>query len=150
MKPAENDPIACDGYYAAFEQRVLLITLLLGTLILLFGFLFLSSTFALSFLAGALISYWNFVWMKQGMDRLLVDLPTGGALIAKRSQRAVIFKYLLRYALIGCFLYAIFRFRFFDLKAAVLGLFLSLAAILVESGLQLIKTLAEDWKHGTR
>ena len=84
------------------------------------------------------------------MDRLLAGLPTGEAVISKRSQRVVIFKYLLRYALIGCFLYVIFRFRFFDVKAAVLGLFLSLAAVLVESALQLIRTLAEDWKHGAR
>ncbi len=61
------------------------------------------------------------------------------------SGRAVIFKYFLRYALIGGTLYAIFRFQFFEARGAILGLLLFVAAVLFECLHLVIKTLLEEW-----
>lgn len=138
-----------DGYYADFEKRIAVITTLLGTAVFLASSVFISAAFAVSFLAGALVSHWNFAWMKQGVDLLVTTLHGGDNSAARRSQQRVIFKYLLRYALIGIFLYVIFRFRFFDVRAAACGLFLPIAAVFAEAAIQLLNTLVRDRKHGT-
>jgi hypothetical protein len=150
-----------------------------------------SWNFVISFLVGSLISYLNFSWMKQGVDRLILSfvetqLPVGtpksnsGCLerkflskkaglpdvdssrsspggfessqtavraLRRAPTRSVIFKYFLRYALIGTTLYAIVRFRFFDAKGAILGLLLFVAAVLFECIHLVIKTLLEE-RHG--
>jgi hypothetical protein len=87
--------------------------------------------FILSFVIGALLSAINFSWMKYGIDRLVV-LQSGSSLPLSQSNRKIILKYLLRYALIGSTLYVILRFRFLDLRGAILGLFLFVGAVLVE------------------
>lgn len=87
--------------------------------------------FILSFAIGALLSAINFSWMKYGIDRL-VSLQSGSPLPLLQSNRKIIFKYLLRYALIGGTLYVIFRFRFLNLQGAILGLFLFVGAVLFE------------------
>jgi len=147
LQPA--DRTGDDAYYLHFERRIAVITAILGATVA-FGGLIFSPPFALSFLAGALVSHWNFAWMKAGLDQLVATLQGGDSMAAKRSQRRVIFKYLLRYALMGIFLYVIFRFRFFDVKAAACGLFLPIAALFTEAAIQLFNTLLEDRKHGTR
>ena len=87
--------------------------------------------FILSFAIGALIAAINFSWMKYGIDHL-VSLQSESSSPLPRSNRKIILKYLLRYALIGITLYVIFRFRFLDLRGAVLGLFLFVGAVLYE------------------
>jgi hypothetical protein len=150
MSPNRTEHAAQDGYYAEFERRVAITSGVLGAGILLLSLLFVSKNFALSFLVAALVSHWNFSWMKQGLDCLLAALWGGNARTVRRAQWGVLIKYLLRCALIGGFLYVIFRFRFFDTRAVAVGLFLSIAAILAEAAIQLFKILAEDRKHGTR
>ena len=87
--------------------------------------------FILSFAVGALLSAINFSWLKHGVDRL-VALQSASSLPLHQSIRKIVLKYLLRYALIAVSLYAIFRFRFLDLRGAILGLFLFVGAVLFE------------------
>ena len=103
-----------DPYYATVENRLTRIGMLLGGLTLVVGALFVSWKFVMSFLLGAVISYLNFCWMKQGVDRLIGSFGVEANPVLRRPGRAVIFKYFLRYALIGGTLYAIFRFQFFE------------------------------------
>ncbi len=65
-----------------------------------------------------------------------------------RPDKGIIFKYFIRYTLIGGALYAIFRYQFLDVRGALLGLFLVVMAVLYECVHQVIKSLLEDWKHG--
>ena len=134
-----------DPYYATVENRLTRIGIVLGTLTLAVGGLFASWRFVVSFLLGAVISYFNFCWMKQGVDRLIGSFGSEVSPAPRRSVRSVIFKYFLRYALIGGTLYAIFRFQFFDARGAILGLLLLVAAILFECLHLVIKTLLEEW-----
>ena len=60
-----------DPYYATVEARLTRIGAVLGGLTLVVGALFVSWKFVVSFLVGAVISYLNFCWMKQGVDRLI-------------------------------------------------------------------------------
>ena len=102
----------------------------------------------LGFLAGAALSWINFRWLRQGVDRLLAGLltpqPSPG-----RAVSAAIFKYFLRYALIGLALYATFRIDFLGVFGFFSGLLLVVAAVLVECVLQVIKGWNEDPCHGT-
>jgi hypothetical protein len=134
-----------DPYYATVENRLTRIGIVLGALTLAAGGLFASWKFVVSFLLGAVISYFNFCWMKQGVDRLIGSFGSEVSPAPRRSVRSVIFKYFLRYALIGGTLYVIFRFQFFDAKGAILGLLLLVAAILFECLHLVIKTLLEEW-----
>ncbi len=134
-----------DPYYATVESRLTRIGIVLGALTLAVGGLFASWRFVVSFLLGAVISYFNFCWMKQGVDRLIGSFGSEVSPAPRRSVRSVIFKYFLRYALIGGTLYAIFRFQFFDARGAILGLLLLVAAILFECLHLVIKTLLEEW-----
>jgi hypothetical protein len=136
-----------DPYYLNVEKRIFGISLLLGGIIVLGSSFWISGKFALSFLAGASLSLLNFSWMKQGVDRMIEGFQAG-ALASPRSSKGIIFKYFIRYALIGGALYAIFRSRFFEVRAALLGLFLVVVAVLYECLHQVIKSLIEDWKRG--
>jgi hypothetical protein len=109
------------------------------------GVLFVSWKFVVSFLIGAVISYLNFCWMKQGVDRLIGSFGSEVSPAPQSPERHVIFKYFLRYALIGGTLYAIFRFQFFEARGAILGLLLFVAAVLFECLHLVIKTLLEEW-----
>lgn len=134
-----------DPYYATAEKRLTRISIILGTLVLVLGALLGSWKFALSFLIGALISYVNFCWMKQGVDRLIGSFGSEANPSHRRSSKGVIFKYFLRYGLMGGTLYAIFRYQFFEVRGAVLGLLLFVAAVLFECLHLVIKTLLEEW-----
>jgi len=134
-----------DPYYAAVETRLTRIGIILGALTLVVGGLLASWKFAVSFLLGSVISYLNFRWMKQGVDRLISGFGSEPSPARLPSGKGVIFKYFLRYALIGGTLYAIFRFQFFDVTGAILGLLLLVAAVLLECLHLVIKTLLEEW-----
>jgi ATP synthase I chain len=147
MKLPEVREILDDPYYLGIERRLTVLSLYLG-LAATATFLMLGKVnLACSFVVGGILSYLNFNWMKQGVDRMLsvslIQTPP-----PKRSNRKVIFKYFLRYVLIGSVLYAIVRVKFLDLEAAFLGLFLFVAAILCECIHQVIRGLVEDQRDG--
>jgi ATP synthase I chain len=153
MKLLESKDLLNDPYYMNVEKRLAAVSLYLGIGILVLSLVFGSLNFACSFLVGATLSFYNFTWMKQGINRLVLNFQRqaeqsiqGGHF--KWGHRQVIFKYFLRYALIGGTLYAIVRFRFLDVKAAFLGLFLFVIAVIYECFYQVVKTLLEDWKSG--
>jgi len=102
----------------------------------------------LGFLAGAVLSWINFRWLKQGVDRLL-DRSGSAQPSPRRAVRAAIFKYFLRYALIGLSLYATFRVDLLEVFGFFSGLVLWVAAVLIECVSQLIKGWNEDPCHGT-
>jgi hypothetical protein len=136
-----------DPYYLNIEKRILGISLLMGGVIVLGSLFWISGKFALSFLVGSLLSFLNFSWMKQGIDRMIQGFR-GKDDAPPRSGKGIIFKYFIRYALIGGLLYAIFRFQFFEVRAALLGLFLVVMAVLYECLHQVIKSILEDWNRG--
>jgi ATP synthase I subunit len=140
-----SQEILNDPYYTTVENRLTRIGLVLAGLTLVVGALFVSRKFVVSFLVGAVISYLNFCWMKQGVDRLIDSFASEVTPAPRPSGKRVIFKYFLRYALIGGTLYAIFRFQFFEARGAIIGLLLFVAAVLFECLHLVIKTLLEEW-----
>jgi len=103
----------------------------------------------LGFLAGAVLSWFNFRWLKQGVDQLLENARSAQP-TPKRAAPAAIFKYFLRYALIGLSLYATFRLDLLEVFGFFSGLVLLVGAVLLECVLQVIKGWDEGPCHGTR
>ncbi len=135
-----------DAYYLGIERRLTVLSIYLGVITTAFLLLWGGASLACSFVLGAMLSYVNFRWLKEGIDRLLSTDFT--SVPAQRSTRKVIIKYFLRYALIGAVLYAIVRVKFLDVRTAFLGLLLFVASILCECIYQVIKGLSEDQSDG--
>ncbi len=78
----------------------------------------------LAFLAGALASLANFRWLHQ----LAASLGAG----ARRPRRRVLLFLLFRYLLLGLCGYVIVKIFGLNLAAALLGLFVAVAAVILE------------------
>jgi len=86
---------------------------------------------ALAYLLGAAASYLNFRWLKRIVDEL------SGALSARPSPKyAVLIG--LRYLLLGAGGYVIVNFTSLSLPAALIGLFVPVAAVILEIIFELI------------
>ena len=85
---------------------------------------------AVAYLLGAAASYLNFRWLK------VVD-ALGAALAARPSPKFAILIGL-RYVLLGAGAYAIVNFTSLSLPAALIGLFVPVAAVIVEIVFELI------------
>jgi len=84
------------------------------------------------FLLGAIASYLNFRWLKRTVSAL-------GETVGGKPPRAWVAVVLgLRYLLLGLGAYAIVRVSEISLTAALVGLFVSTAAVIVEILIELI------------
>jgi hypothetical protein len=81
------------------------------------------------FALGAAVSWLNFRWLKQVVEALGQSRPT-------RKRVAILAG--LRYALLGGGAYVILRFTSVSVTAALLGLFVSVAAVVVEICFELV------------
>jgi len=148
-----SSQLLLDSYYQNFERRLTRLSLGLGLVIVSVLLIFTSLRAVFGFIAGSILSLYNFLWLKQAVDRLLARFqPSGSNDVStvgwRRGERRVVFKYFMRFALIGGSLCAIFRYQILDVKAFALGLFLFVMAVLVEGIYQVTKTIIEDWDRG--
>ena len=86
----------------------------------------------LGFALGAVASWLNFRWLKKLVDSL------GQAAAGKRLKNRAAVLLGLRYVLLAAAGYAILRFSEISLTAALVGLFVSAAAVIIEILYQLI------------
>jgi hypothetical protein len=84
-----------------------------------------------AYLLGALASYLNFHWLKRVVDGI------GGASTVRPSPKFAILIGL-RYLLLGAGAYAIVNFTSLSLPAALIGLFVPTAAVILEIVFELI------------
>lgn len=92
---------------------------------------------ALSLAAGAVLSYINFRWLKQGAD-FIVSQGTQG-----RRASGVVFRFVARYALIGLFLYVTIRSSVLELIFVFAGLLTYVAAILIEAVYEVARAIGD-------
>jgi ATP synthase I chain len=86
-------------------------------------------SWAAGFALGAAVSWLNFRWLKQVVDALGQSRPT-------RKRVAILAG--LRYALLGGGAYVILRFSSVSMTAALVGLFVSVAAVVIEICFELV------------
>ena len=96
---------------------------------------------AASFAVGAALSALSFQWMKTAISALaeafVAQAASGSAPSRpRRGTTGVVARFVLRYALIGLATYVIFRSSSLSLAAFFAGLFVAIAAILVEVAYQ--------------
>ena len=87
------------------------------------------------FAIGAILSALNFYWLKTAVS-LLAQVAGSGHPVRSGGTVA---RFVFRYVLIGVAGYVIFESSFISLKAFFLGLFLFIAAILVEVAYQIYR-----------
>ncbi len=128
-------------FYAAAERRIWRFQLALALLGTGAAWRINGPSAAAGFAIGAAVSGVNFLWLKQAVDALTEKATGAETLAARRRRRVLVWKFLGRYALIGLAGYGILKYTPWSLTAALAGLFLFVAAILVEICRELI--------HGT-
>jgi small-conductance mechanosensitive channel len=94
---------------------------------------------AIGFVFGCAIAYINFHWLKRVIAGF-VDRATGAA--TSQSGQGIVFRFLLRYALMALGAYVILAVSPASLNGLLAGLFLPIAAILCEAAYELYAALA--------
>jgi hypothetical protein len=131
-----------DAVFEGLERRLdrtsLVIALLAAPIVLLL----VSSKAALSVVAGGVLSYINFHWLRQAVDFVILQGAQGNI------GRRVMFRFVARYALIGLVLYVTIRSSVLDLLYVFAGLLIYIVAILVECVAEVCRVLIGDYRNG--
>lgn len=121
-----------DAFYAAAERRIEYLTIGVGAAAALLAAFLWSPKAGASLAGGALLSWLNFRWMKQGVGAL-VPLATAQAGAEKvRIPKKVYFKFLGRYALLLVAAYVILSRLKLPASFLIAGLFAVVAAVMME------------------
>jgi hypothetical protein len=108
--------------YLATERWIARLTLLLGALAAIPVAWFYSPSWGAGILVGAILAWFNFRWLRQGLDALTT------AAIAQANRRnsrvpiVTYFKALFRYGLIALAVYVIFKYLNVPILSMIFGL----------------------------
>jgi hypothetical protein len=97
-----------------------------GTVVAYLGF---GAIAGVSFLAGGILAGGNLLWLRSSVSAIVLHDP-------KRSKFQVLGGFILRLLLIPLCLYAMIRFLFLDVRAAVAGLAVFVCSVFVEGVLE--------------
>jgi hypothetical protein len=122
---------------AGVEPRIQRATLALGAIGAAAFWLWQGAGWAAGFAVGAALSALSFHWMKGAVNKLAETALAADAGSRPRGSGGAVFRFILRYGLIGLAGYVIFRSSVISLVAFFAGLFVSIVAVLVEIGYQL-------------
>lgn len=129
-----------ESFYAAAERRIEHFTLAIGAIASIATGTFWNLKAGAGVAAGALLSWINYRWLKQGINAL-ARLSTEQAGAEKpRVPASVYLKFLGRYALLIVAAYAILRCFSLPAPSFMAGLFAVVAAVLVEMTVQLFRS----------
>jgi small-conductance mechanosensitive channel len=111
-----------DPAYRRTESHISVLTLMIGAVAALPVAYFQGWRWGAGIFIGALLAWFNFRWLKQGVDAL-AQASTAQADAKKVSVPiATYFKVIFRYGLIGLAVYVIFRYLSVPVLSMVLGL----------------------------
>jgi hypothetical protein len=129
-----------DDFYAAAERRIWRFQVVLALAGTAAAAWLAGWAGAAGFAVGAGVSSLNFLWLKQAVDAL-TEKAAGAEVLATRGKRkALVWKFVGRYLLIAAAAYAILKHTTWDIRALLAGLFLFVAAILVEISFEIWNT----------
>lgn len=124
-------------FYNGALHRVQRSVAVLAVPLALGAFLRYGASMGVPFCAGALLGWLNLVWMARGSTDLLTRiaaLSSSGAPPAKPpGTGGAVFRFVLRYLLVGAAGYAIFNSSVFSILGLFTGLFLPVAALMLEA-----------------
>ena len=111
--------------YKEDESRISRLTLLLGVLAAIAVACFRGGHWGLGILIGSVLAWFNFHWLKQGLDAFAEAAAAPGNRRSAKVPVLTYFKALFRYGLIALAVYVIFR----SLNVPVLSMVLGLCAL---------------------
>src|ERR1700733_2587549 len=104
------------------EQRIGWLTLFFGVLASASAVILRKPLWAGGLMVGAILGWFNFRWLRQGMDALVTASQAQAGLSRPRVPIGAYFRALFRYALIAVTVYVIFEVLKFPLASMVVGL----------------------------
>jgi hypothetical protein len=104
------------------EQRIAWLTLFFGALAGVIAALLHQPLWAGGLMVGAILGWFNFRWLRQGMNALAAASQTQAGVPKPRVPIGAYFRVLFRYALIAITVYVIFKLLKFPLVSTVVGL----------------------------
>jgi hypothetical protein len=104
------------------EQRIAWLTLFFGALAAVAAALLHKPLWAGGLMVGAVLGWFNFRWLRQGMNALVAASQAQEGLPRARVPIGAYFRVLFRYALIAVTVYVIFKLLKFPLASMVVGL----------------------------
>jgi hypothetical protein len=131
------DPRA-DPFYAGALRRILRVLLVLGALAPLVVWWFYGFATAAGFFLGSALSWLNFKWLVRGVEGLVDRIVDAQS---RERGASIVFRFLLRYILVGMVAYAIFRGSSQAFRGFLFGLGLPVAAILSEAAYEVYAAL---------
>lgn len=132
--PIPASPDRSEGFYANALGRIRTFMLVLGPALSVATWLRFGRFAAIGFLLGCVIAYLNFQWLKSGVSGLADRVTNTGK---RQSGKGIVFRFLLRYVLLGAAAYAILTSFPASLRGLFAGLFLPVGAIACEAGYEL-------------
>ena len=130
LQPVDIENPAADAFYAAALDRIRRFMLAIGVLATVAAVPIFGWRIAAGVLLGCAVAWANFVWLKHAIGALADKVTQSGH---PKSSAGTVFKFLLRYALVGLGAYVIFLSSRESLYGFLGGLFLAVAAILWEA-----------------
>jgi ATP synthase I chain len=126
--PALNNPVG-----TATERRIAWLTPTIGVVAAVIIAVAGRRDWAAGVAVGSVLAWFNFRWLRQGMDALAAAATAQSGAAATRVPIGAYFRALFRYALIALCLYVIFKLSAIPLVSMVFGLFALGAAAMAAS-----------------
>jgi len=133
---------AAEQFYEGALARIRRLMIVLAILTAAFLWLRFGAPVALGFATGCAIAFLNFFWLKRSITAF--TLRASGQ-PSPLSADGTVFRFLLRYFLMGIVAYAIFRFLPASLYGLLAGLFLPVGGIVCEAGYEVFVALRRGY-----
>jgi hypothetical protein len=130
--PMSTNPVNVTPYLQS-EKWIARLTLILGALAALPVARFYSPSWGVGIFIGSILAWFNFRWLRQGVDALTTAVTARAGQRNPRVPIAAYFKALFRYGLIALAVYVIFKYLNVPILSMILGLCALGAATLVVS-----------------
>ena len=122
-----------ESFYARAIPRMLRIMLVASVVLLGPAFWFYHWAGATGFMAGAAVSYVNFLALARGVEGLAERIVNQHS---QEKGRKVVLRFLVRYGLVAAVAYAIFESSAWAFRGFLWGLCLPVAAMMIEAGVE--------------
>ena len=124
-----------DDFYSGAYARIVRLMAVLGVALTGAALLRFGGMVAAGFAAGCIIATLNFHWLKTVAAAVVDRAANTGK---SQSSKGIVGRFLLRYLLVAGAAYVIFRISLASLYGLLAGLFLPVAAILIEAVYELV------------
>ena len=130
MVADEPIPEQSEAFYSGAYGRIVRVMMVLAAVLSVAALVRFGAAVAVGFVVGCTIGMLNFHWLKRVVSAV-ADRTVGTG--ERPGSTGVVFRFLLRYLLVAAAAYAIFRVSLASLYGLLAGLFLPVAAILIEA-----------------